>query len=205
MRRTVRTLALVLVAGGLAACGGPGSPAATGPATSGTDARETASATTAPEDEATDARAADDDDAATTPTAVPEALQVSGTTVDGSSLDLASLAGEPVVLWFWAPWCTVCRGEAPDVAQVAADLEGEVTFVGVPGLGEVDAMRGFVADTGTGGFDHLVDADGAVWNHYGVVSQPSYVLVAPDGSSELVVGALGGDRLADEAARLAEG
>ena len=45
-----------------------------------------------------------------------------GTTLEGASFDSSTLAGKPAVLWFWAPWCTVCRAEAPDVATVAAQF-----------------------------------------------------------------------------------
>lgn len=31
-------------------------------------------------------------------------LQGEAATVDGSTLDLASLAGNDLVVWFWAPW-----------------------------------------------------------------------------------------------------
>jgi cytochrome oxidase Cu insertion factor (SCO1/SenC/PrrC family) len=31
-------------------------------------------------------------------------LAFTGTTLDGSTLDAATLAGTPVVLWFWAPF-----------------------------------------------------------------------------------------------------
>ncbi len=32
------------------------------------------------------------------------ALDFTGTTLDGTALDAATLAGQPVVLWFWAPF-----------------------------------------------------------------------------------------------------
>ncbi|MBD8078197.1 redoxin domain-containing protein [Cellulosimicrobium arenosum] len=204
MSRTARlAAAVVLLAGTLGAC------ATSGTSDTGDGAGDAATDTSAtpeesdPEDAATDDTTAQDD--AQPADVDPDLLQVSGTTLDGEQLDLASLAGEPVVLWFWAPWCTVCRGEAPDVAEIADDLDGEVTFVGVPGLGEPDAMQEFVDTTGTEGFTHLVDDDGTVWNHFGVVSQPSYVFVSPDGTWEGVQGAMGYDQLSDEANRLAEG
>jgi thiol-disulfide isomerase/thioredoxin len=50
----------------------------------------------------------------------------------GSSLDLASLKGEVVVLHFWATWCPPCRAEFPEFAKFAAKAEGEKGVVVVP-------------------------------------------------------------------------
>ncbi len=119
-----------------------------------------------------------------------DALAFTASTLAGKKMDVSSLAGEPVVLWFWAPWCTICRAEAPDVAKVAAELDGRVRFLGVPGIGQENDMRAFVKDTGTGGFDHLVDSDGSLWQRFGVVSQPAFAFVAPDGSVQVFAGAL---------------
>lgn len=124
-----------------------------------------------------------------------QALEFSGTTLDGDSLDVSTLAGTPVVLWFWAPWCTICRAEAPDVAEVAAEFDGQVTVLGVPGRGEVDAMRAFVSDTGTEAFTHVVDSDGSLWTRFGVVSQPSFVFVDGSGATTSFSGSLGADDL----------
>jgi len=127
-----------------------------------------------------------------------EALEFSGTTLDGESLDVSTLAGTPVVLWFWAPWCTICRAEAPDVAEVAAEFDGQVTVLGVPGRGEVDAMRAFVSETGTGAFTHVVDSDGSLWTRFGVVSQPSFVFVDGSGAATSFAGSLDADDLRAE-------
>jgi len=56
-------------------------------------------------------------------------------------------------------------------------------------------MRQFVADTGTGGFQHVSDVDGALWQKFGVVSQPSFVLIDDSGHTELVPSGLSGDDL----------
>jgi len=122
--------------------------------------------------------------------------------LDGSRFDAAALDGQGVVLWFWAPWCTICRAEAPDVATVADQLAGEVTFVGVPGLGAESEMRGFVTDTGVEDMTHLPDLDGRVWRAYGIVSQPAFVFISPDGTATSFTGALGADTLLEAAQNL---
>jgi thiol-disulfide isomerase/thioredoxin len=129
------------------------------------------------------------------PQPAPTALQFTGTTIQGAPFSGASLAGKPVVLWFWAPWCTICRGEAPDVAKVAAEFSGRVAFVGIPGLGSVDEMKGFVSDTGTSGFTHVADVDGTLWARFGVAAQPAFVFVTRDGQSQEVSGSLAADQL----------
>jgi thiol-disulfide isomerase/thioredoxin len=132
-----------------------------------------------------------------------DVLTFTAPTLDGADLDASTLEGRAVVLWFWAPWCTICRAEAPDVVRVAQDLEGDVTFLGVPGLGRTANMHDFVADTGTGGFRHVIDVDGELWRRFGVISQPAFAFVDPDGSVEVFVGSLGEAELARRAAALA--
>ncbi|MGQ0577190.1 MAG: TlpA family protein disulfide reductase [Pseudonocardia sp.] len=63
-------------------------------------------------------------------------------------------------------------------------------FLGLAGRGRVAAMRDFVADTGTGAMTHLVDADGALWQRFGVFGQPSFAFVARDGTVRTYRGSL---------------
>ena len=84
---------------------------------------------------------------------VPDVLDFTAETVTGAHFDGASLSGKPAVLWFWAPWCPVCRRGAEGVNAAAVELGDSVTFVGVAGLsGSVDEMRAFVDDTDVQGF-----------------------------------------------------
>lgn len=138
----------------------------------------------------------------------PTVLDGSLNTLQGDAFDPVTIEGRPVILWFWAPWCTICRSEGPDVAQVAAELEAEgsdVVLLGVPGRGEVPEMDDFVADTGTGGITHVVDADGAVWRAFGIFSQPAFALLGTDGEVTVVQGALGADGLRAAAVQVSGG
>ncbi|MDQ6846138.1 MAG: redoxin domain-containing protein [Candidatus Dormibacteraeota bacterium] len=47
------------------------------------------------------------------------------------SVKLADLRGHPVVLNFFASWCTACRGELPGMATLSHQLSGRVTFAGI--------------------------------------------------------------------------
>ena len=44
---------------------------------------------------------------------------------------LADFEGTPVVVNFFASWCTACDAELPGYAKVARELDGQVAFVGV--------------------------------------------------------------------------
>lgn len=120
------------------------------------------------------------------------------TTIDGTTtFEGATLAAGDSVVWFWTPWCTICRSEGPEVAEVAERYGSQVNIIGVPGRGELDEMVDFVDDTGTGAMTHVADLDGAIWSAFGVYGQPAFAFIDDDGSVEVFIGGLGGDALAE--------
>lgn len=133
---------------------------------------------------------------------VPDSLRFTARTVDGPSFDAKALVGKKAVLWFWAPWCSKCRREAPHVAAVQKATAGDVTFVGVAGLGPVNDMKAFVTGYKVGAFEHLADVDGKIWRRFDVVEQPAHVFIDDDGSIELVRGELDRQDLADRVDQL---
>jgi peroxiredoxin len=110
-------------------------------------------------------------------------LDFRATAVDGTPFSGADLAGRDTVLWFWAPWCTVCAGAAADVKSAAATLAPNVRVVGVAGLSSDAAdMRRFVDRGGLQSLTHLADTTGDLYARFGVTQQDTFVLVTREGT-----------------------
>ncbi len=133
--------------------------------------------------------------------AVPEALRFRARTLDGEPFEGAALAGRPVVLWFWAPWCPTCRAQAPGVSKLADQFGDDLSFVGVGGLDDAAAMDDF-AGAVDGAVTLLADEEGAVWRRFGVAEQSTYVVLDARGDT-VASGYLDDDELASVVADLA--
>ncbi len=70
-----------------------------------------------------------------------------GTTLDGSSFDLAGLRGRPVLVNFWGPSCVPCRDEFPLLARMLGQHEADgIGVVGVLAGDDPASARDFVTD-----------------------------------------------------------
>jgi hypothetical protein len=65
-----------------------------------------------------------------------------------------------------------------------------VTFLGIPALDGDGAMLDFVDRHGLEQMPQAVDDDGDLWARFGVRVQPAWIFVAPDGTTQTVLGAL---------------
>ncbi len=110
---------------------------------------------------------------------VAPALDFTADRVGGGTFEGSSLAGKPVVLWFWAPWCPTCVAQIDGVGALAEEYGDDVEVVGVGGLDEASALDGFAAEVSPD-VTVLSDPDGAVWRHFGVTAQSTYVVLGAD-------------------------
>jgi len=95
-----------------------------------------------------------------------------GTTLDGTSFDLAAAAGKPVVINFWGPSCVPCRDEFPLLeAKVAEHAADGLTVVGVLTDDPVEPARAFVQEYG-GSWATVIDPDKAIKTAYRVAARP---------------------------------
>jgi thiol-disulfide isomerase/thioredoxin len=157
---TVRKLLSVLAAGVvLAGCGSPAAapPVAAPPPAAVTPAGEPAEAAA--------------------PAVVPASLKFTGRTLDGKTLDAATMAGKPTILWFWAPWCATCASQAMSISDLQAEFKGRLNILGVAGMGNNKDMHEFVSDLEVGAVPHLDDEPGKLWKKFGITEQSTYVIL----------------------------
>ena len=119
--------------------------------------------------------------AATKPANTSKTLNFQGTTLDGATFDANSLAGKPTILWFWAPWCATCAGEAQTISSIRDKYGDRLGILGIAGMGDNKAMHEFVSDLDVAAVPHLDDQAGQVWKRFGITEQSTYVLVDRSG------------------------
>ncbi|MGC5032272.1 redoxin domain-containing protein [Micromonospora sp. DT229] len=179
-RRTGLTAALLAVVLAGAGCGAEAvAPADARPDSPSADAPP---GSTPADDAATPAGGAVSPGAAPTgPVTVPDTLRFTGRTLDGTAFEAAGLAGRPVVLWFWAPWCAACASQAWTVAEIAPGFRDTVPIVGVAGLGEHRAMTDFVTEFELAPVPQLDDREGVLWRRFAVTEQSTFVIIDREG------------------------
>jgi len=126
-------------------------------------------------------------------------LEFTAEALDGTPYDGEQLAGKPTVLWFWAPWCATCRAQTGGVEALAQQYAGRVNVVGVGGLADAADIRDFAGEVD--GPTHLIDEEGAVWRHFNVTAQSTYLVLDADGVA-VSEGFLDDDALAARVAEL---
>ncbi len=109
------------------------------------------------------------------------ALDVPFSAADGGSARLGDFAGTPVVVNLWATWCPPCVKEMPAFDEVAAELDGRVSIIGVSVADEPAAAAAFAADLGVT-YPIYGDPDGGLQTAFSVVSLPATVFIGADGT-----------------------
>lgn len=99
----------------------------------------------------------------------------------GTTLSLSQLRKKPVLLHFWASWCTVCRDEKPDIdAFWAKHKDEDIAVVSIASFDTKEAMaESKLIEKPT--FTVLLDEDGEVANKYKVSALPISVLIDEEG------------------------
>ena len=87
----------------------------------------------------------------------------------GSSINLQSVVDgdKPMLFWFWAPHCPVCRREAPLLEQLSQKHSDKIKIVGIGTFDDLAYAERFVDDANTT-FTMLWSPSSESWRHYNV-------------------------------------
>ena len=112
---------------------------------------------------------------------LPPAPEMSLNLLDGTLLTGSDLwARRPVVLFFFASWCTACARVQPRLVKLAERYRDRVVFVGIAGEDEADEVAAFL-DEHEVPYPVGIDERLAVWRSYGVREPPHPVVVSRGG------------------------
>lgn len=103
---------------------------------------------------------------------------------EGSEVRLSDYVGKPIVLNFWASWCSPCKSEMPDFNQAYLDYGEEVSFLMVnmtDGEREtVDSAAAFIEEQGYE-FPVFYDTDYDAALTYGAYALPTTYFIDAQG------------------------
>jgi cytochrome c biogenesis protein CcmG, thiol:disulfide interchange protein DsbE len=107
---------------------------------------------------------------------------LAGTALDGTTIDLAAYRGRPVVVNFWASWCTPCREEFPLFADRLATLgpSDGLVILGVLYKDDAALAQRFLDELGAA-WPTVTDPGGALAARYRVVAPPQTYFIDPEG------------------------
>jgi cytochrome c biogenesis protein CcmG, thiol:disulfide interchange protein DsbE len=103
--------------------------------------------------------------------------------LDGESLSLAELRGQPVLLNLWATWCGPCRTETPFLQAIFEEHRERglrVVGVTVDGAGSIRQIHSFLDEFGVT-YDILHDARMESMDTFSVWGLPVTYLIDRDG------------------------
>lgn len=104
-------------------------------------------------------------------------------TFDGETVDSAELRGMPVVLNFYASWCTICDRELPDFQRVSKQLDGKVQVLGVnPQSNDTDDAQAAMIERNGVTYPTLRDPQDELLRQFNTTGGlPTTVFVGADG------------------------
>ena len=122
---------------------------------------------------------------APTPVAAVAVEPLTLTDIDGRahSVESSLAEGRPVVLVFWATWCSMCRAEMGHLAAASRE-HPELEFFGVVSGSDAaveESRVRAIADEWFVPYPQVRDRDGSLAETFGVRGTPTVVVIGPGG------------------------
>ena len=115
-------------------------------------------------------------------------------TLQGDSVNVAGLAGQPMVINVWGSTCGPCKQELPSFAAAHLQYGDRVRFVGIDYLGASDHEEQFARDKGVQ-YELLYDSNGEFLVATGITTFPVTLFVSADGTIVKQSGLLDDEKL----------
>lgn len=119
-----------------------------------------------------------------TPAHVSVAPEFRLSATDGRTVSLADFRGHPVLLNFFATWCTTCKAELPAIAH-ARRTHPDLIALLIDERESATQVRNFLHGIHVS-LPALLDVDGSVAARYAIAGQPVTVWVTPSGHVSVV-------------------
>ena len=100
---------------------------------------------------------------------------------DQITLKLSDLKGTPVVLNFWASWCTTCKDEQPLLESAWRHYKDKVMFIGLSHLDQDKNARAWLQCYDVT-YPNALDKGGKVYNAYHVQGVPETFFIDANGN-----------------------
>jgi len=101
-----------------------------------------------------------------------------GTLIDGQTVNLQSLQGRPVLVYFWATWCPVCKMQNGSVASISEDHT--VVTVAMNSGSDLE-IEAFLEEKQLD-FPVIADDSGVITELFGVSGVPTSFVLNPSGN-----------------------
>ncbi|MBR6647540.1 MAG: TlpA family protein disulfide reductase, partial [Clostridia bacterium] len=102
---------------------------------------------------------------------------------NGNKVRLSDFAGKPIILNFWASWCTPCKKEMPDFNEKYLEYGDDIQFLIVDFAKDdsIEAAKEYVSEMGFE-FPVYFDTDGDAASVYEIFALPTTILFDADGN-----------------------
>jgi thiol-disulfide isomerase/thioredoxin len=96
-----------------------------------------------------------------------------GVLLGGQSFNIQSYQGKPLLLHFWATWCSICKMEGNSIASISEDYE--VITVAMNSGTDME-ISAYLEEQGLS-FPVVVDKNGAIAERFGVRGVPTSLII----------------------------
>jgi peroxiredoxin len=105
-----------------------------------------------------------------------------GVLQNGTQVNLHDYRGSPVLVHFWASWCSICQLEEKSIESISRDYP--VITVATQS-GNADEVRAYMTRQGLN-FPVVMDEQGELANLYGAIGVPVSYIIDSDGEVRFV-------------------